>query len=140
TTANASSFARRRARRPAWPCGPRASRCRRPSATPQPPDPAPAECSAKPPARPGLPCLFSYLVNRTVEDELDVSGCGTISPRSLSDPLRLRFSFYLYDLSPQHVEFLFKIRLGERIAAFSQFQCDICPVLRPQCVKRGWKE
>ena len=28
------------------------------------------QCSAKPPARPGLPCLFSYLVNRTVEDEL----------------------------------------------------------------------
>jgi hypothetical protein len=40
---NASSFARRRARLPAWPCGPQASRCRRPSATPQPPDPAPAK-------------------------------------------------------------------------------------------------
>src|SRR4029077_16459786 len=26
------------------------------------------KCSAKPPARRGLTCLFSYLVNRTVED------------------------------------------------------------------------
>jgi hypothetical protein len=43
TTANASSFARRCARLPAWPCGPQASRCRRPSAAPQPPDPAPAK-------------------------------------------------------------------------------------------------
>jgi hypothetical protein len=29
------------------------------------------KCSAKPPARVGLPCLFSYLANRTVEDGFD---------------------------------------------------------------------
>jgi hypothetical protein len=32
--------------------------------------PPPRKCSAKPPTRLGLPRLFSYLVNRTVEDGL----------------------------------------------------------------------
>ena len=58
----------------------------------------------------------------------------------LSASLRLRFSFYLQDLPPQHAEFLFKIRSVERVAAISQFQGDICPVLGLQCVKRGRKE
>ena len=43
-------------------CARRASRCRRPSATPRPPDTRPnPKCSAKPPPRPGLPWSFSYL-------------------------------------------------------------------------------
>jgi hypothetical protein len=50
------------------------------------------------------------------------------------------FGFYLQNLSPKHIEFLFKIRLIERVAAIGQFQGDICPVFRRQCIKRGWKE
>ena len=49
-------------------CGPQASRCcDRPgiAASSIPPQ---RKCSSKPPARLELPCLFSYLVNRTVED------------------------------------------------------------------------
>ena len=43
----------------------------------------------------------------------------------LVKPLRLRFAFYLKDLSPEHIEFLFKTRLGKRVVAISQFQGDI---------------
>jgi hypothetical protein len=58
----------------------------------------------------------------------------------LVKPLRLRFGFYPKDLSPEHAEFLFKTRLGERVVAISQFQGDICPILRPQRVERGRKK
>jgi hypothetical protein len=65
---------------------------------------------------------------------------GRIHLRLLIKPLRLRFGFYLEDLSPEHAEFLFKTRLAQRVVPISQFQGDICPVLRPQCVERGRKE
>jgi len=58
----------------------------------------------------------------------------------LVKPLRLRFAFYLKDLSPEHIEFLFKTRLGKRVVAISQFQGDICPILRPERVERRRKE
>jgi hypothetical protein len=49
--------------------------------TPQPPDPAPRKRSAKPPARLGLPCLFSYLISRTVEDGSKLPlGCTRAGP------------------------------------------------------------
>jgi hypothetical protein len=54
--------------------------------------------------------------------------------------LRLRFGFYLEDLSPERAEFLFKTRLAQRVVPISQFQGDIYPVLRPQRVERGRKE
>jgi hypothetical protein len=43
TTANASSSAPHRVPPPAWPCVQPASRCRRPSATPRPPDSIPSK-------------------------------------------------------------------------------------------------
>jgi len=74
-------------------------------------------------------------------------GIGVVSDASergrarlLIKPLRLRFGFYLEDLSPERIEFLFKTRLAERVVAISQLQRNICPVLRPQRLERGRKE
>src|SRR4029077_16831406 len=43
------------------------------------------KCSAKPPTRRGLTCLFSYLVNRTVEDGFGVPCCfSAVVSRAIS--------------------------------------------------------
>ena len=58
---------------PVSPCGPPASRCRRPCASPPQVDPH-RKCSAKPPPRRRLLLPTNHLVNRTVKDGLDIVG------------------------------------------------------------------